>query len=240
MIPIISISNLVNTIVTAALGGRLIYKLRQNHHDGLMYLAGFYVALTGFWAFRALPGLLIDNPHTVMATNLVSYIFLYVATTSLLQVPFIFINRRHWGVILGILNVMIGLIFIIGRFLNPVSHNPTVIAPYIFWKETYPFLLRALTGLSTLTSTTIFMGVFFYLGHKERDNKIVYHRSMYLAGGMLFMVLASFIFFLASTGGFIISILASGSCIIGAYLMLRGISYESPEESPVKTTAPPA
>ncbi|OGL86877.1 hypothetical protein A3I40_01495 [Candidatus Uhrbacteria bacterium RIFCSPLOWO2_02_FULL_48_12] len=236
MLPIISISNLVNTMVTAALAGRLIFKLRQNHHDGLMYLAGFYVALTGFWAFRALPGLLIDNPYTVMATNLVSYIFLYVATTALLQVPFIFINRRHWGVILGILNVMIGLIFIIGRFLNPVVHTPTIIEPYIFWQETYPLLLRALTGISTVTSTTIFMGVFFYLGHKERDNTIVYRRSMYLAGGMLFLVLASFIFFLASTGGFLMSVLASSSCIVGAYLMLRGISYEGPEESTVPTS----
>ncbi|OGL82469.1 hypothetical protein A2936_02070 [Candidatus Uhrbacteria bacterium RIFCSPLOWO2_01_FULL_47_25] len=220
----------------AALAVRLIYKLRQNHHDGLMYLAGFYIALTGFWAFRAMPGILTDNPYTVMATNLVSYVFLYVATTSLLQVPFIFIDRRHWGVILGILNVMVGLIFVIGRFLNPVPHLPIVIVPYVFWQETYPLLLRALTGISTFTSTTIFMGVFFYLGHKERDNTIIYRRSMYLASGMLFLVLASFIFFLASTGGFVVSILASGSCIVGAYLMLRGISYESPKEPAVPPT----
>src|SRR3989344_3369284 len=171
MIPIISISNLVNTLVMAALAVRLIYK-----------------------------------------------------------------DRRHCGVILGILNVMVGLIFVIGRFLNPVPHLPIVIVPYVFWQETYPLLLRALTGISTFTSTTIFMGVFFYLGHKERDNTIIYRRSMYLASGMLFLVLASFIFFLASTGGFVVSILASGSCIVGAYLMLRGISYESPKEPAVPPT----
>ena len=237
MIPIISISNLVNTIVTAALAGRLVYKINRHHQEGLIYLAGFYIALTGFWAFRALPGIFIDNPYAVMATNLVSYIFLYTATTSLVQVPFIFIDRRHWGIFLGIMNVVLGLFFVIGRFLNPIPHLPEVIAPYIYWKETYALQLRALTGISAFASSAIFMGVFFYLGHKGRDNHIVYNRSMYLAGGMMFFVLASFIFFLASTGGFIISVLASGSCIVGAYLMLRGVSYKNHEESPA-TSAP--
>src|SRR3990167_5910531 len=124
MIPIISISNFVNTVVTDTIAIRLLARVRRNHHEGTVYLAGFFTALTGFWAFRAMPGLLTKAPFAVMATNLVSYVFLFTATTNLLQVPFIFINRRQWGVILGILNVVIGLVFLLGRFFNPIPHTP--------------------------------------------------------------------------------------------------------------------
>lgn len=227
MIPLVSLSNFVNSAVTITLAAQLIVRCRKVQHDGLRYLTGFFIFLAGFWAMRALPGILVFDSNSAMVTNLFSYVFLYIATTSLLQVPFVFIDRRELGAVLGILNIVAGIVFVLGRLFDPMPHPAIVVGQYVYWQETYAPWLRAITGLSTFISTSTFMGVFFYLGFKERANTIVYRRSMYLASGMAFLLFAASVFFLFSAGEFFVSMLASVSCIVGLLLMLRGIWLET-------------
>lgn len=227
MIPLVSLSNSFNTLVTLFIALRLIARVRKQSSDGLWYLSAFYVFLTGWWAFRAMPGFLVTNPMAVMATNLISYVLLYAATSSLLQVPFYFLNRREWGVILGILNIVAGIVFVIGRMFNFAPHLPVEVPPFIFWPETYPEWLRLINGLSTLTALGLFIGIFFFLGLRERANPVVYNRSMHLAVGMFLLLIAASAFFVFSAGGFLSSVVSSSFCAAGLFLVYRGVAYES-------------
>jgi hypothetical protein len=216
-------------VATLLIALRLVARARRRSNDGLWYLTGFYLFLVGWWAFRALPGFVVTDPTSVMVTNLLSYVFLYVATSSLLQVPFYFLNRRDWGVILGIINGVAGIVFVIGRMFNLAPHLPVEVPPYVFWQESYPAWLRLINGLSTVTSLGLFIGIFFYLGFRGRANAVTYNRSMHLAAGMFLLLIAASAFFIFSAGGFLASVVSSSFCAAGLFLVYRGVSYDTGE-----------
>src|SRR3989344_5029945 len=103
MLPIVSITDLINGVIAAAIAVRLALMLRGHggdRRDGLLEFIGFYAFFALFWLSFSSPDLILDTAYRVTISTIIGYVFLFIALTFVVQMPFIFFDKRWLGVII--------------------------------------------------------------------------------------------------------------------------------------------
>src|SRR3989344_618604 len=109
MIPIVSIINIINASISAIIAVRLHRSYRQNPTTPLLLFLWFYIIFAIFLVFGSAPGIFVNDPYLVMATNIASFFWLYVALAINIQIPFIFLDKRWIGNFLSFSFLVAGL-----------------------------------------------------------------------------------------------------------------------------------
>lgn len=233
MIPIVSLTNLISAIVSLVIGGNLFITYRRNHNIAVFWFTLFYLSFAASWLIAATPELVLKDPYAVMASSIIAFSFQYFAYFAVIQVPFIFLQKREWGAIASALIAMVGIIFVTGRLYNLQPHSREIISgvfgTYVFWRPVFHPWLRVMTGVVG-GSVAIFCAiVFFYLGWQDRLNRLVFARSMYLGSGTTILFIGSIIvYFVSTTGSFFALGTASIFVIIGLLVIFKGILHREP------------
>lgn len=228
MIPLVSLTDLINGIISAAIAIRLTFVYLKNRNQAAKHFIAFYCAFAAAWLFWATPELVISDPQLVMATNILGYLGFFITSAIMIQLPFIFFpERRQWGLFLSTLIVTAAIIFLLGRLLNLQEHIREINGPYVYWKPVMAPWLRVLMGVSGALGGIVSAATFLYLGLKDKNNPLIFKRSLYLCAGLTVILLASiFSFILFSGADFVGNAVGSVMVICGLLLMLRGIVYE--------------
>ncbi|OGL58796.1 hypothetical protein A3H10_04790 [Candidatus Uhrbacteria bacterium RIFCSPLOWO2_12_FULL_46_10] len=245
MIPIVSITDLINGIIAAAIAVRLAFMLRpvppaqgglvrwydSNKQNGLLEFIGFYLFFALFWLLFATPELIFQDVFSITIAAIIGYLFLFISLAFVIQIPFIFFERRWLGMVLGVLIMTLALAFLIGRIIDPALDKQEIIPPYVFWSEAYSPWIRFFPGIAGLVAAGTFTITFVYIAwyaaprwHVEGKTRI-YRAAVCLGGGMTLLLVAAIMFFILSRGGFLVSVVTSSLCIAGLLVMLRGIKY---------------
>ena len=232
MIPIIAIANLVNGIVSTFLAIHIYIHYRRRNSTDYSIISGYrhfiflYIALSVMWFLYATPGLLVTNLFIIMVFQSIADLFVYVVAILGIQISFFALNRKSVGTIISGIIGTLGVFYVIGRIFNPFPHAREEIYPYVYWHPIIPLWLQAMTGVVASIVAMIFICTFFILGYRARGNNAVFRRSMFLASGMLGLLLASLLFFIYAQGSFISTTLSSVFGIGGLWLMAKGIKLD--------------
>jgi len=243
MIPIIAIANLVNGFISALLVVRLYARYRRRRRArlpvvGVGYFLVFYLSVAVLWLLYATPGLLVTDTYLIMVLQSLADVFVYVASIVLIQISFYAMNRQNIGVVLSFMSGTTAIVYVLGKIIYAAPHVREVIPPYVYWHPGTPVWLQVMTGIISGLSATIFISTFVSLGFRARSNAAVSQRSLYLAGGATFLFVATLAFFIFSTGGFLLTFVASIFGIIGLFLMLHGVPYRDQDSAAQQTSTP--
>ncbi|MFA7286069.1 MAG: hypothetical protein WC052_00145 [Patescibacteria group bacterium] len=230
MIPIIAIANLINGILSAFLTLRLYirYRLRASENyptAGVRYFIAFYATLTILWLLYATPGLVTNNLTLIMFFQSLADLGVLVGAMIGIQIACFALNKKNIGILASIVIVTCGLVYVTGLLF---SHPPSIqelVPPYVYWHPATPQWLRVMNGIVAAFGSLTFIITFAVLGFKTKTNELVRRRSFLLATGMFFLFLASLVFFVFATSGFMLTFTASILGIAGLFFMLRGIPY---------------
>lgn len=226
MIPLVSLLHLVSVAVSSVLAYRLYRSYWQYPSTNLLLFAMFYGLFALSWLVTAVPGVLSNDPYWIMVSNIIGATLVLVSVIVGIYIPFFFLGRPSVGIAFSVAIGIVSIVYLVGRFLYSEPPLIEVFSPYIYWKPVFPVWLRVLSGIITFTGSSIFAGTFFYLGYKNKDNSIVFRRSIFLAVGMCCMMAASFIVQLIPTANFMN--IASGTIfiVLGLLVMAHGILHE--------------
>jgi|GEM_PF-1489010 len=232
MIPIIAIANLINGLIAATIAVLLFIRYRRRIKEGrpikgISYFILFYASVAIMWLLYATPGLITPNLYTIMVLQSFADIFVYMSAIIGILISFTALNKKDTGSIIAIIMGTATLIYALGRIFNAKPHIQEVIPPYVYWHPDSSLWLLVLTGLVASASSLTFIITFIVLGYRAKNNYLIYRRSLYLSAGMSCMFLASLIFFVMATGGFVLTMAASIFGIIGLILMLQGIHTDT-------------
>ena len=227
MIPIVSVSNLVNAIISAILAGKIYWSYRKRHSRALRAFFLFYAFFTLFFLAGAAPQLFVSSPSQMMVTNTLAYIFLFISLAILCQIPFEFFGSKYVGTLIAFLIAIGTVAFVIGRLANPAPHVAQIFPPVVYWRPVMSAWLRLLAGAMSAGTALLTTIMFFSMGYKGRENKVVFRRSMYLGTGMAILFVAAVTAFLLNpSAGFIANSIATFAIIPGLIIMLYGVLYE--------------
>lgn len=236
MIPIVSIFDLINALFSAIISVRVYITYKKTHDIAVFYFFMFFLFFTIFWISAASPNILLFNPKAITISNILAYIVAYISYAFIVQIPFIFIEKRWVAHIISVFIIIAGIIFIIGRIYNFELSKIEIFYPYMYWKPVYPVWMRIMTGIVSSFSAIIFTIVFFQFGFKNKKNKIVFNKAMYLASGMLALFVAALISFIFSPqAGFLGMSMSAFSGILGLWLLLQGILYDERHQNLTQT-----
>ena len=234
MIPIVSITDLANGVIAAAIAVRLALMLRGHggdRRDGLLEFIGFYIFFALFWLMFATPELIFFDAYSITIAATIGYVFLFISLAFIIYIPFIFFGYRWLGVAMSAFIVLLCLAFLVGRIIDPTLDRQETIPPYTFWTDNFSPIIRLIPGLAGLLASGIFVGTFAYIAWhaaprwSAEDKTRIYRAAVCLGGGMALLLAAAIIFFLMSYGGFLVSVVTSSLCIAGLLVMLRGVEY---------------
>ena len=228
MVPIVSVSDLANGFISAIIGLWLLARQRGRGNLATSYFIVFYFLFSFAWFCWAAPEIVTQDPWYIMWLNIIGYLALYAAIAVMVQLPFLFLNRQGGGAIAGMVVVVAGIVFLLGRLLNLQPHVRELVDGYVFWSPVYAAWLRIFTGVVAGLTAALCAIVFMYLGWRGKNDVLVYKRSVYLAIGMLIILVATsvsyILFFFFSF--FWTNLLGSALVIVGLLLLLHGILYE--------------
>ncbi|MFA5954516.1 MAG: hypothetical protein WC817_03220 [Patescibacteria group bacterium] len=225
MIPIISIASLVSAIISLGATLRVFLIYRQRKNDALWYFGVWFAVITVMFSFFASEGVITSGAVSAFM-DAIGTSFVYVSCVLLIQIPFIFLNKREWGVISGIVIATAGLVFLIGLLLDPVPSVQLVLGPYLFWETQYPQWLSTYTGIVAGITTLTFTLTFLYLGYRGKRDFIILRRSAYLAGGMLSLMLAAISLLALPQGVFVAGmVFGSLAMVTGVILLYYGLLW---------------
>ncbi len=233
----VSIANFINVIIAVAMVIRLSAHYRHNGGKPLKRFVWFYVSFSIFWLLWAMPEIFITDPYGVMATNIMGYVMLYITSAIMVQIPFLFSGNKTIGIMLATIIIIAGIIFLEERLSNLQPHIREVVGNRVFWRPVFAPWLRIMTGaaggLAALTASISF----YYFGWRERANRIVFMRSIYLGAGntmILLGALASFV--LSPTASFVGVFAGSIFGAIGLFIMMHGVLHETRQQQTTKIT----
>ncbi|PJE75792.1 hypothetical protein COV04_02510 [Candidatus Uhrbacteria bacterium CG10_big_fil_rev_8_21_14_0_10_48_11] len=216
MIPIIPIASFISALVSLGATTRVFSLYRQRKNEALWYFGAWFAVVTIMFLNYALGGIVASGVGNAVI-DAIGNLFIYVSCVLLIQIPFIFLDRREWGVISGIILATAGLVFFIGLLLNPSPSVREVVGPYVFWWPQYEQWLRSYTGVVAGTTTLTFTLTFLYLGYRGRSDMVVFRRSAYLAAGMFSLMLSALSILIVPKIIFVERI------VLGATAMVAGI-----------------
>src|SRR3989338_98380 len=227
MIPIVSITNSINAIISGLLAVRLLISYRKHPTNVLRYFLNFYFLFFLYWFLLALPGLLWSNSYTGAWIVTSSYALLYVALIVAVRIPFILLGKQWVGNSIAAGMGIAGLFVVGAQLFHPYPYIQEIAPPFIYWRGIVPAWMRIITGIISIIGAVGFAATFAYLGVKSRNNHIIFYRSVSLALGMIMMALASAsVFFVAITSPFIGLSVASVLVITGLSIMAHGLLHE--------------
>ena len=201
MIPIVSIFNLISAIFSAIICIRVYMTYQKTRGIAVWYFDIFFLLFTIFWISAGSPNIFLFNPKYITIANVLSYAVAYISYIFIIQVPFIFIEKRWVAYLIGIFVAIAGIIFIVGRIKNFELSQIEVFYPFMYWKPIYPAWMRVMNGIVSAVIAIISAIVFFQFGNKNRQNPLIFYKSMYLSGGMLTLVIAAMISYIFSEIG---------------------------------------
>lgn len=237
MIPIVSLSDLINSMISLAIGAKLLLAYRRRQVTTLGYFTLFYFTFGLMWLCWAAPEIIVYSAMAVTVVNIMGYVFLYAALIAIAQVPFVLLGRREWGALLATIVTTAGIVFVLGRVIDFQLQERLIMPPYyVYWRPTFASWLRILSGITSATVSAIVIAVFAYLAWHDRTNIIIFRRSLFIISSMVCMMAAvAFTYFLfLIIGMFWGNLAASLVVVFGLVLMLRGVSYGEQASSDVK------
>lgn len=246
MIPIVSITDLINGVITAAIAVRLGFMLspvpshlanggglaswyEENKRNGLLEFMGFYIFFTLFWLSWSTPELVLFDAYSITIAATIGYIFLFISLAFIVNIPFIFFDRRRLGAIMSIFIMLLCLAYLVSRIIDPTIDTQEIIPPYVFWGDAFSSWIRIFPGVAGLLAAGTFTITFAYIAWHAaprwytEGKTIIYRAAVCLSGGMTLLLVAAIMFFLLSRGGFLVSIITSSLCIAGLLVMLHGV-----------------
>jgi hypothetical protein len=242
MIPIGAIANLTNGVLSTALGIRLYHRYRAKvamgaHSEGVRQFIWFYASFALMWLTYSVPGIFTTSPITAFTIFSIADTLVFFSTAIGVQISFLAMGRVKLGQATQAAILAVGTVYVAYRFLNPLPAIPEANLPYSYWAVPYePTWLPILSGGVAAFGTLLFISTFAVLGWRLRSNKLLFHRSLSLTFGMIFIFVSSTTFFFIASlpGGLNIAAFSSFLSIAGLLLMWRGIPHdEPPPASPV-------
>lgn len=227
MIPIVTITNSVNAVISGLLAIRLLLSYRKHPTNILGYFLIFYFSFFLYWFFLALPGLLWSDSYTGAWIVTVSYAVLFFALVVAVRIPFILLGKPLVGNSIAVIMGVAGAIVVGAQLFHPYPYVQEIAPPFIYWRGVVPAWMRIVTGIISIIGAVGFATTFAYLGTKNKNNHIIFYRSLSLALGMMIMAVASAsVFFVAITSPFIGLSVASLLVVTGLLVMERGLLHE--------------
>ncbi|MFA7286716.1 MAG: hypothetical protein WC052_03605 [Patescibacteria group bacterium] len=193
MIPIFLIAAVINVLLSTAIVIRLRSSFQNNEKataNKLFIL--FYEFFGCAWVAWTLV-YLVDDPYGKNALDIVGYFLLIFSTAFIVQVPLLLRQKRAAAFFFSILELLIALIYALGRvmYFHPMALATT--APFYMWIPTEENQLIYLLGISTVPGA-IAISVTFYIMGKNASSQIR-KKSVYLALGKFVLLLAAIIAF---------------------------------------------
>lgn len=226
MVPIVSLTDLLVTAMAFLMAAKLYAAYKKNPSATFRHFIIFFVLFALAFLFWGVPGVATKDGMVVAYFNIAAYLALYAAFAYLANLAFSFLHARglanlaFWAVFL------FGIFFVIVRLTNVQPSIPQVLGDYVYWRPQYAPWLRQLTGYVSLAVTLLSAVVFLAGGIRNRAERGIFVRSLWIAAGILFILLAassSFIF--APTAAFLGAWAGTLFSIVGLLAMLRGILY---------------
>ena len=224
----VSLANFVNFIIAIAMVVRLGAHHQRVGGKPLKRFIWFYISFAIFWLLWAAPEIFVTNPYSVMATNIMGYVMLYVTSAIMVQIPFLFSGRKSIGTVLCAIIITAGVVFLIGRLINLQPHIREIVGNRVYWRPVFAPWLRMMTGaaggLAALTASI----AFYYFGWRERVNRAIFMRSIYLGTGNATILCGAIVsFILSPTAGFAGVFAGSIFGAVGLFIMMHGIMREA-------------
>jgi glucose-6-phosphate-specific signal transduction histidine kinase len=230
MIPIVAINFAVIAVLSFVISARL-HRTRnasQVRTPLLDEFSSFYKIFGAAFFIWALPGIILSNENYFEYFYLVGYFLLYIAIAYMGYIALSLIERDALARKLFNGAVVLGIFLSCARFLTEEIPVTEISNNLIFWQPQYPQLLRTATGL--ISSLLAFSSaiIFIMQGYKHTKNKLIFHRSMWLAFGMFLLGVASISSFMAGGRASLSSSLTGTLVAIAALLsILKGILYKN-------------
>ena len=232
--PIVSFVNLLNAVISITLAWRLSMRRRSDkQNQAARYFVWFFTAFGVMWFLYGLEGVVSTDIAVINRTNMLADLTLYVASTIGIQIAFIAMNRREYGLLAAAVYLTFGFVYLFLRLGDPGSYQLVEALPYVYWEPTFSPLLQAITGLVASSASVIFAITFLVQGLRNRKNTKVFRRSLYLAAGMTCILLASLLFFVTTrssfAGGAMAAIFSGGGLGLIYHVVVIELSLHLPK-----------
>jgi hypothetical protein len=223
VIPIVSIADFINGIVSLVITGIVFRMYDRTRQDGIFIFGCFFLSFSIFWFVFASPGIIFFDAFSITVASVVGYVFLFLTLLCLIQIPFLFWKATPLRVILSGAIIISNFGFLIGRYINPSLDQKIINGNYIFWVESYDAFIRLLPGTMAFVVLSFCIGVFVHIYIDQQTTGRAKRVARDLVIGIGLILIGASIYFIITSGGFIASIIASVVCISGQIFMLHGV-----------------
>lgn len=231
MIPIVAINFAIIAVLSFMISVRL-HRTRRSSRTRTPLLdefSSFYTIFGTAFLLWAIPGIILLNKIYFEYFYLAGYFLLYVSIAYMGYIALSLIEKGALARQLFNLAIVLGLVLSLARLLAGEPPIIEVNNNLIFWQPQYPQLLRMITGLVSSLIAFATSIIFIIQGLKQAENKLVFHRSLWLAFGMFLLGVASVASFIAGNRASLTGSLTGTLVAIAALLsILKGILYKNP------------
>jgi len=235
MLPIVSIGNFFSFLSYLFVTIVTYLSYRKKRFEFTFYFLMAFIFVTIWFFIISFPGILLNDPILVGLDSLISYILVYPLMAS-----FVIIILRSLN-LLKFTNIILSLFLILLVFtiyVGIVSFKPShlvIEGDFTYWLSGVKPIIRILIGLVSCFFGLLFVISFFITGIRSGEKRTLI-RALILGGGMLSLITASFLNYVAGVyPSPIVLVGASPFAILSAFLFLAGVLYKI-EKPPLRTT----
>ncbi len=226
MIPLVSIGNFVSFIayLIATLLAFISYRKRKIKFT-LYFLINFILLAIWFFIIST-PGLIFNDPKIVGLVLLFSCVLIYLPIANFFYIGLESLNLIALKKIILFLIPLFIVFTIFTGFKDLKPARLIVQGDFIYWLSQVKPIIRLLIGAVTFICGLIFSFSFLFHGIKSKEKKVLI-RATIIVSGMIFLLLASVINFLAgATPSPLTLSFASFSAAVSAFLFVGGVLYK--------------
>jgi len=204
-IPIFSILSVFISVAEFICFSQLYLSYRETKSELVGKFSKIFLFLGFFWAFAALPKLLINDLKLIQISLDLGLFFGYLAMAYFLFVPFKIYYHKDPPKYLFFAVVLLGIAFLIFNILNLKPAFIHFQNNFVFWSENRNLLVNIISGF-LIVLAALLAALFFYLGGLKSKEREVRFRAFLLSASTICIVLAAGIRFLF---GFLFNIFIS-------------------------------
>ena len=216
---------MVVAVIAYIIAGYLYQAYRREKILIIYYFSCFYAYLGLFFLLVSFP-LVSSNGYVIGFFNAVGFLFLFVA---LAYISFVSLSLLKWGEMAMVsfyFCILFGLFCFTVRLFYFSPSVSEVDNYFINWRPVFLPWLRSFTGFYALVIGVTTVIIFIMYGFRQKDNVVVFRRSLIIGAGLSLLSAAAVVGLLLSPYGQFKGELAGSIITILALLnVLRGITY---------------
>lgn len=200
---LVGLTGTVNALVSLFLAALIYRSYKKSHaksHSSFFY---FFLFFGIFYLTFATAQLVLwyDSGLWIGIFHVISYFFLYLALGYLLCVPLYLSGKSDLANALWVIIFVLNVLFLIERIIEFTPSEKIVLNSYVYWQPIFAPWVRVLTGImASLTAASVSL-FFLRHGYQHRNDKKVYHRSIWLSLGIGILMMAAILAFIAAPSG---------------------------------------